>query len=401
MTIRRVMTGIRRLPVAIGVLALATPAFAQKVTTVSGLTGQQVLSQMSDGAAPGVGEAIAVTTALELATEPLPASSGGFIFKLDPSTGLLARTTTTFGPSFTERALTSGDGNVSIGANFSSTTFNAFSGFDRSSLPLTSIKSTGVTATGSYKLTERSLNISGIVGVTDNVDVAVVVPLDSLKIAGSSSVFNASGVDTRLAQTNGVFSGLGDVSALAKIRVYRFSGTGITDPGGAALLVNVRLPTGSRENLRGLGITRALVGGVFSMDKGRIRPHANGGFEFWSKGLSLSQPGAQDVTIRNQLQYAGGIEIEAAPKVTVIVDYLGQHIFGGGQLGVVTETSSSGLATDALALLPNGIDKMYLAPGLKVNLKSKMLLSLNALVTMKNDGLHSRVTPFIGLILSM
>jgi hypothetical protein len=86
--------------------------------------------------------------------------------------------------------------------------------------------------------------------------------------------------------------------------------------------------------------------------------------------------------------------------VTLIVDYLGQRIFGGGQIGIVSATPS-GVATDALSLLPSAIDKMYLAPGMKVNLKSKLLLSLNALVTMKNDGLHSKVTPFVGLILSM
>ncbi len=395
------MTLSRHLPIAVGVLALASPAFAQKVTVVPGLTGQQVLSQMSDGAAPGVGEAIALASTVEIATEPLATSSGGFIFKLDPSTGLLARTTTTFGPSFTERSLTSGEGQISIGAHFSSTSFNKIGDFSLGSLPLTSIKSTGVTATGNYKLTERSLDVSGIVGVTDTVDVAVVVPLVSVRVAGTSAVFNAAGVDTRMAQTDGVFSGLGDVSALAKIRVFRFSGTGITDPGGAALLVNVRLPTGSRDNLRGLGVTRALVGGVFSMDRGRVRPHANAGFEYWSKGLSFSGIDGQNFKIRNQLQYAGGVEIEAAPKLTLIVDYIGQRIFGGGEIGTVTATPASGVATDALSLLPDAIDKMYIAPGLKVNLKSKMLLSLNALVTMKNNGLHARVTPFVGLILSM
>lgn len=394
------MTVSRHLPIAVCVLALSSPAFAQKVTVVPGLTAQQVLSQMSDGAAPGVGEAIALTAATEIATEPLATSSGGFIFKLDPSTGLLARTTNTFGPSFTERALTSGEGQVSIGAHFSSTSFDKIGGISLSSLPLTSIKSSGITATGDYTLSERSLDISGIVGVTDNVDVAVVVPLVSVKLAGSSSVFNAAGVDTRLAQTDGVFSGLGDVSALAKIRVFRFSGTGITDPGGAALLVNVRLPTGSRDNLRGLGITRALVGGVFSMDRGRVHPHANAGFEYWSKRLSFSGIDGQNIKIRNQLQYAGGVEIEAAPKLTLIVDYIGQRIFGGGQIGIVS-AAPSGVATDALSLLPSAIDKMYIAPGLKVNLKSKLLLSLNALVTMKNDGLHSKVTPVVGLILSM
>src|SRR4051794_36488300 len=107
------MSMTRHLPLAVAMLAFATPALAQKVTVVPDLTGQQVLSQMANaGSSRAVGEAIALTTAVEIATEPFPSSSGGFIFKLDPSTGLLARTTTTFGPAFGERALTSGDGQV-------------------------------------------------------------------------------------------------------------------------------------------------------------------------------------------------------------------------------------------------------------------------------------------------
>ena len=38
---------------------------------------------------------------------------------------------------------------------------------------------------------------------------------------------------------------------------------------------------------------------------------------------------------------------------------------------------------------------------MKVNIKGKMVLSLNALVTIKNNGLHSKVTPVAGLNLTM
>ena len=107
----------RHVPVAVMLLALAcaSPASGQKVTTVSDLTAKQVLVALANPAtARPVGEAIALTTAVEIATAPLGTSSGGFVFKLDPSTGLLARTTTTFGPAFFERALTSGEGKISV-----------------------------------------------------------------------------------------------------------------------------------------------------------------------------------------------------------------------------------------------------------------------------------------------
>ena len=403
------MSTMRHVPVALVLLALASPAFAQKVTAVPDLTGQQVLVQLSNAATTRpVGEAIALTTALEIATEPFGTSSGGFIFKLDPSTGLQARTTTTFGPSFTERALTSGDGQVSVGATFSSTSFNKISGFSLSSLPLASLSSSNPqlarTATANLGLTARTLAMSTTLGVTDNVDIGVVVPMVSVKIDGSSSLFNGSGVDTRLAQTTSIFSGIGDVSALAKYRFYKFKGGDMPDPGGVALLVNMRLPTGSRANLRGLGVTRTLIGGVYSSGTSIVRPHASAGFEFWSKGIDITGNSGQTITIRNQFQYAGGIEIEAAPKITLIADVIGQQIFGGGRIGQVTDSSPAiaGISSaQSLVALPDGITKLLFVPGMKVNVKGKMLLSVNAIVTMKNNGLHATVTPVAGINLTM
>src|SRR5687768_7191209 len=67
-------------------------------------------------AALPAGQAIGLATALEVANAPFGSSAGGFVFKLDPATGLKVRTAPTFGPSFAERALTAGEGKVSFGA---------------------------------------------------------------------------------------------------------------------------------------------------------------------------------------------------------------------------------------------------------------------------------------------
>ena len=118
-------------------LACAAPAWAQKVTTVEGLTMEQTLVQLANPlGARQIGQSIGLTTALEDRDPPFGTSSGGFVFKLDPATGLLARVTNTFGPSFTERALTAGEGQVSIGATFSSTNYDKLSKFALNNLPL-------------------------------------------------------------------------------------------------------------------------------------------------------------------------------------------------------------------------------------------------------------------------
>ena len=163
------------------------------------------------------------------------------------------------------------------------------------------------------------------------------------------------------------------------------------------------MPTGDRDNLRGLGVTRTLGSAVVSMGRGAVRPHGSVGFEYWSKSADVLN-GTGDVSLRHQIQYAGGIEIDAAPKLTLLVDFLGQQIMGGGQveLGAGDPCRRGRHRLDAVARHPrDGISKALLVPGLKVNLKGKLVLSLNALITITNNGLHSKVTPVVGINLTM
>ena len=257
---------------SVGVLLLAvgwpSPAAAQKVTTVEELTLQQALAQLTGplGSRP-VAEAIGLATALEVNTTPMALATGNFQFKLDPATGLLVRTTNTFGPAFAERASTSGEGVVTVGGSFTAVTYEKLGDLDLERMQLGSVTAasptiaqTGVANLG---LSQKMTVISGIVGVTDNLDVGVGVPLVSIKLDGTTTVTNGNGVVARLAEGGGAFSGLGDISALAKYRFVRF-GTELNDTGGIAALVNLRLPTGDRDNLRGLGVTRTLAAAVYS-----------------------------------------------------------------------------------------------------------------------------------------
>ncbi len=108
------------------------------------------------------------------------------------------------------------------------------------------------------------------------------------------------------------------------------------------------------------------------------------------------------VTARNQMQFAAGFEIEAAPKATLLLDVLGGEVFGGGKLAFQQDATpvAGSTASSSLVALPEGIARVSVVPGLKVNLKGKMLLSLSALVSLKNDGLHARVTPIAGIDLT-
>jgi hypothetical protein len=184
----------------------------------------------------------------------------------------------------------------------------------------------------------------------------------------------------------------------------KFKGGPLPDPGGVALVVDMRLPTGSVENLRGLGVTRTLVSVVVSGGSGRVHPHGSGGFEYWSKSLDIDGAPGTRVSIRHQIQYTAGIELEAAPKLTILADFVGQRILGGGQIGTFSGPLASvanASSVTSLVATDQSISKMLLAPGMKVNLKGKLAVALSAIITLQNNGLHSKVTPFAGINLTM
>ena len=147
---------------------------------------------------------------------------------------------------------------------------------------------------------------------------------------------DGSGNTLLTGQGSDLAKGISDIAALVKYRFVTFEGGGFPDPGGVALLVTMRLPTGDTDNLRGLGNTRTMATLIISGGKAKFRPHVNGGFEYWSKGLSVTSdnPPNSTVTARHEVQYAAGFEVEAAPKLTVLLDFLGAHTLGGGRLGL-------------------------------------------------------------------
>jgi hypothetical protein len=392
-------------------LAWCAVASAQAVTQNAGLTLADTLTQLTGpvGSAP-VGQALGLATSLEVATTPFGTSSGGFVFKLDPSTGLQVRTATTFGPSFAERALTSGEGKVSVGVNFISASYKKLGDLSIDNMQLGSVQagspSVARVGTTSLAITSETVVLSGTIGVTDKVDVGIAVPMVRVKVDGVSTLVNGAGDVVLSAKGGGTSSGVGDIAAVLKYRLLAF-GEGPPDPGGLALLATMRIPSGDRESLRGLGVARTLVSLVFSSGRGRIRPHVNGGFEFWNEGVDVVtnfEKNPSTVTARHQVQYAGGVEIEAAPKLTLVVDLLGRHILGAGKIGFQTTVlppNPQGVTSfDSAVAMPEGIQKLTLVPGLKVNLKGSLLLSLNGLTALRDTGLHSRFTPVVGLDLT-
>ena len=407
---------MKRSVLALAVLWLvgSVPLLAQtptgQTTVNPNLTLRQTLEQLiAPTGSPAAASAIALATSLEVSSGPLGTSSGGFVFKLDPSTGLQARTATTFGPSFAERALTLGEGKVAVGTSIKSSKFDRLDdrSLDKMLLGSTTATTPRFTRNGytSLVMTATTLVMSGMVGVTDALDIGLAVPLVKVELEGLSWVEDGSGNVLLRATGAGVASGLGDVAGTLKYRLLTF-GSGLPDPGGLSIFGTVTLPTGDSDNFRGLGITRTLVALVTSFGRGRLRPHANGGYERWSDGIDVVTDFDKNTTLtaRDQIRYAAGLEFEAAPKLTLLVDLLGRHIRHAGRVGSRTQPADANpqgiLTLTSAVAVPEGINKLELVPGLKLNVKGTMLLSLNVLTSLMDNGLHARVTPVAGIDLT-
>jgi hypothetical protein len=389
-------------------LLCGAPAGAQSVTTTPGLSLADTIDRLTGSVgAPVAGQAIGLASALEIATAPVGTLAGAFATKLDSNTGTKARKATTFGPSFAERAITSGEGNVTLGVSFRAVTYSDLHDISLNPLQLgtltTKALNTSQSATADLTISSKMMVISGLIGVTDNLDVGFALPLLEVKLAGTSTLVDGTGRFLVGAQASGTSSGLGDAVAFAKYKFMSF-GTGQPDPGGVAVVVNLTMPTGDRDNLRGLGLTRTLVSFVASGGQARFRPHVNGGFEVWNKGIGAvsDYTTGATVNVRHQVQYAAGLEFEAAPKLTLLVDFLGRHMLGGGAVGYSSAaTDVPGATVETLAPLSDAARKLMLVPGLKLNLKGKVLLSLNALTSLSDNGLHAHFTPVVGLELGL
>lgn len=383
------------------------PPITGTTTTIETTTMASTLAQIVGPAgAPHVGDALALAAQLGVAMTPYGAASGGFLITLDPSTGLEVRAATTFGPAFAERALTSGEGKLSLGANFLASTFDRLNDqvVDNNLLVRSATGATGAasrTGTTSFTLNTKTTVMYARMGVSDKFDVGVNIPVIAVKLSGTAALNSGLG-PVLFTQGAATSTGLGDVQGMAKYRFYSF-GTGQPDPGGLAAMVTVTVPSGDKDQFRGLGVTRTMVTLIASSGQGRFRPHGNVGFGFWSKGISVVSDtvGSPTITARHEYQYAGGFEFEAAPKLTLLADLVGGGVLGGGSVALASVADAAGLTgSQGLTALSDGTRRIDLAPGLKANIKGKLIVSLNALVALHDTGLHARVTPVAGIDLT-
>ncbi|MBT8337467.1 MAG: transporter [Gemmatimonadetes bacterium] len=246
------------------------------------------------------------------------------------------------GPIFAERGQTLGKGGFILGSAVSGISFNQIRGINLSDVELTFVhQNVGDAQLGVPDFeqdvievgTDMSLDILAVTvgatyGLTDRIDIGVVVPFVSASLSGESQarVIPASGgslhrfggtpdnpIFSANAQVDGSASGIGDLAARMKVNLLQ------TATNAFAILGEVRLPTGDEENFLGGGETVVRAMGVFSSRQGNFTPHLNAGILFRTG----------DVNTQGVIFNAGFDQL-LSPKATLAIDVLGNFQVGEG-----------------------------------------------------------------------
>lgn len=275
----------------------------------------------------------------------------------DLNLGVPVRSQESLGPLFAERATTIGRGRVNLAASFSNIDFKQLDGVDLDSLSLSLDHSKTNETTGlpfnavwdsdtivlnlDLSVEQRVFALYGTYGVTDRLDVGLIVPLVSVEAAVTShavlnttycdpALFNAPNGFQCVATTSpagipvhtlpvgfdpddsnsGDAFGVGDILLRTK---YNFTGSSDA-PISMGVLGQVALPTGDETDLLGTG--SIAVQGLFiaSGSIGPINPHLNVGYEYF----------ADDDLDRSNAKYVLGVDVAPRPDLGISVETIGR-----------------------------------------------------------------------------
>jgi hypothetical protein len=322
---------------------------------------------------------------VELATLPVSASSGGFVYRLNRDLGLVERASDGFGPFFTERVLRNSRGQVSVGITYQFARFSSLQGADlrEGTFPTNAARVAGSgepfsVDTLDLEMESRTTTPFATYGVTDRLAVGLTLPISTVRFSGQRErSFN--GQTTLQSSQSGSSTGLGDMTVNAR---YMVLGTGVR---GASVGADVRFPTGREEDLLGAGKTTGRFLGIGTWEEGHLAVNVNGGFGLG--GLS------------REVFWGAATTLAPNPRVTIVGEIMGRWLAELSRVSDVYQPHPllPGVETMRWLSLDPGIHTTFLVTGAKWNVGGSWLLNTNLLIRLTDAGLRARVTPAISL----
>jgi hypothetical protein len=380
-----------------------TPDFAEEAFSTNANATARELTQYLQGA-----------IVLGIATVPAPSAGSGETFRLSALGIPVRNDETSLGPILAERALSLGRHSFLLGANVTDLRFESLRGVSLENLrfnvvqrdlppagpPLgdPAIERTYLAVTTRMAFEARVVNFFLTAGLTDRLDVSVLVPVVQATLSGYSDAqivigagddpaagfsFGGPTEDPKLMERailpRQKATGLGDASLRGKLRL-----TAADSRLGAAVLGDVRVPVGKDEDFLGSEGWWIQGTGVVSMTPVLgLSPHLNLG------GVFRSGDGE-----RSALLAALGVDHRSSARLTVAAEVLARRPLGGNPLvsrNVTIRDGQGDLLTVPTSNLPTLNDnQLDGALGFKLRLGSLALVG-NAIVPFDEGGLRSDV----------
>jgi Putative MetA-pathway of phenol degradation len=363
----------------------------------------------------------------QLSSFPIASSAGGFTYRFDPALGVFTRSADSFGPVYAERADTIGKGKFNLGINYSHYTFDRIDDLalrdgavrlvfthqdvnrDESNLAPW-FEGDIITARLFLKLETDITAFVVSYGATDRLDVGLAVPLVHVeldaqadatiqRIATSASAPDIhrfiNGGSNETFRRTGSASGVGDVVLRGKFQLLR------GNRGGLSIAEDLRLSTGEERDLLGTGATQAKTFVVGSLRLGGFSPHVNAGYT-WSSG---SEEGAE---IPDEISYTAGFDWAVSPRMTFAVDLLGRDFINTRTVRVEqatfqANTNPAGPPNIVTATFPRLVagqgdsNSLLGSVGVKINPFGNLLLTVNGLFRLNNEGLQDDFAPLVAV----
>jgi hypothetical protein len=375
--------------VAVVVVLSAPSASAQSLTTLLTrlLTEQQPSSVFVPDAAAATAtlQTVAGLFSVELPTVPVASSSGGFVYRLNPTLGVVQRVSNGFGPFFTESALRGGQDQVGVGVRYQAASFESLQGGDLTSgtFPTNATRRAGATTPFSVDLLDltldtRTVSFVGSYGLSDRLSVGGVLPISNIRVRGRR-MRDVNGDMTLQSTQSGSITGLGDLSANVR---YRLVDRGVR---GFSIGGDLRVPTGREENLMGTGKVGARVLAIGTWEDGQLAAHVNGGF-----GLG----GAS-----REIFYSTATTFAVTPRLTVVGEVMGRYLTELARLQDVYQPYAGQNGLETMRWLPadRGVTTTFVNVGAKWNVTHSWMVNGNVLIRLSDVGLRARVTPTLAL----
>ena len=277
--------------------------------------------------------------ALNNLSQVVASSVGSFSFNstvsavsFDIDQGVAVRTAESLGPILGERAATIGAGRINFAMSASYIKYKQLEGvkLNKLSLDLGHLDVPGANAFENdivrlnldLDLEQTVVAFYGTYGITNNLDVGVVVPLVYVDASvtshavvidrGGAGIHRFGGSSNPDSSNSGSAGGLGDITVRAKWHATK----GLDLPVEAAVVGYATFGTGDEKDLLGTGSTSAYLGGVVSGSYGRLSPHLNVGYEHFFDNTSRFD--------RSNARVVAGFDVKASDRFAVSADFLGR-----------------------------------------------------------------------------